>query len=74
MDNEIIKFECSPDRQYQYSVSTGYQKGLKEDQKQDGASNLIRVLKPRTEKDMHYVNSSVQKKQGKCTILLVHRL
>jgi hypothetical protein len=44
MDNEIIKFECSPDGLYQYSVSTGYQKGLKEDQKEDGASNLISTV------------------------------
>jgi hypothetical protein len=40
MDNETIKFECSPDGLYQYSVSNGYQQGLKEDQKEDGASNL----------------------------------
>jgi hypothetical protein len=31
MDNEIIKFECSLDGLYQYSVSNGYQQGLKED-------------------------------------------
>jgi hypothetical protein len=41
MDNETIKFECSPYGLYQYSVSKGYQQGLKEDQKEDGASNLI---------------------------------
>jgi hypothetical protein len=44
MDIAIIKFECSPDGLYQYSVSTRYQKGLKEDQKQDGASNLISTV------------------------------
>jgi hypothetical protein len=36
MDSEIIKFECSPDGLYQYSVSSRYQQGLKEDQKEDG--------------------------------------
>jgi hypothetical protein len=44
MGNKIIKFECSPDRLYQYSVSSGYQQGLKEDQKEDGASNLISTV------------------------------
>jgi hypothetical protein len=44
MDNEIIKFECSPDGLYQYLVSNGYQQGLKEDQKEDGASNLISTV------------------------------
>jgi hypothetical protein len=44
MDNEIIKFECSPDGVYQYLVSSGYQQGLKEDQKDDGASNLISTV------------------------------
>jgi hypothetical protein len=29
---------------YQYSVSSGYQQGLKEDQKEDGASNLISMV------------------------------
>jgi hypothetical protein len=29
---------------YQYSVSNGYQQGLKEDQKEDGASNLISTV------------------------------
>jgi hypothetical protein len=29
---------------YQYSVSSGYQQGLKEDQKEDGASNLISTV------------------------------
>jgi hypothetical protein len=38
MDSETIKFECSL---YQYSVSKGYQQGLKEDQKEDRTSNLI---------------------------------
>jgi hypothetical protein len=31
MDNKIIEFECSPDGLYQYSVSSRYQQGLKED-------------------------------------------
>jgi hypothetical protein len=44
MDNTIIKFECSPEGLYQYSVSSGYQQGLKEDQKEDGASNLISTV------------------------------
>jgi hypothetical protein len=44
MDNEIIKFECSRDGLHQYSVSTGYQKGLKQDQKEDSASNLISTV------------------------------
>jgi hypothetical protein len=44
MDKEIIKFECSPDGLYQYWVSNGYQQGLKEDQKEDGASNLISTV------------------------------
>jgi hypothetical protein len=42
MDNENIKFECSP--LYQYLVSEGYQRGLKEDQKENGASNLISIV------------------------------
>jgi hypothetical protein len=33
-----------PYRLYQYLVSTGYQKGLKEDQKQDGTSSLISTV------------------------------
>jgi hypothetical protein len=44
MDNKIIKFECSPDGLYQYLVSNGYQQGLKEDQKEDDASNLISTV------------------------------
>jgi hypothetical protein len=44
MDNEKIKFECSPSGLYQYSVSEGYQQGLKEDQKEIGASNLISTV------------------------------
>jgi hypothetical protein len=44
MDNKIIKFKCSPDGLYQYSVSNRYQQGLKEDQKEDGASNLISTV------------------------------
>jgi hypothetical protein len=44
MDNKLIKFECSPDGLYQYSVSSGYQQGLKENQKKDGASNLISMV------------------------------
>jgi hypothetical protein len=44
MDNEIIKLECSPDGLYQYSVSSRYQQGLKENQKEDGASNLISTV------------------------------
>jgi hypothetical protein len=45
MDNEVIKFECSPlEGLYQYSVSKGYQQGLIEDQKEDGASNLISTV------------------------------
>jgi hypothetical protein len=44
MDNETIKFECSPDGLYQYSVSKGYQEGVKEYQKEDGASYLISTM------------------------------
>jgi hypothetical protein len=44
MDNEIIKFECSPDGLYQYLVSKGYQQSLKEDRKEDGTSNLISTV------------------------------
>jgi hypothetical protein len=33
-----------PSGLYQYSVSSGYQQGLKEDQKEDGASNLISTV------------------------------
>jgi hypothetical protein len=44
MDNEIIKFECSPSGLYQYLVSNGYQQGLKEDQKEDSTSNLISTV------------------------------
>jgi hypothetical protein len=33
-----------PSGLYQYSVSNGYQQGLKEDQKEDGASNLISMV------------------------------
>jgi hypothetical protein len=58
MDNKLVKFECSPDGLYQYSVSSGYQQGLKENQKEDGASNLI---------------SMVAKNRQGYTILLVHR-
>jgi hypothetical protein len=41
MDTAIIKFECSPDGLYQYSVSKGYQQSLKDDRKKDGTSNFI---------------------------------
>jgi hypothetical protein len=46
MDNEIIKFKCSPSglHLYQYLVSSGYQQGLKEDQKEDGACTLISTV------------------------------
>ncbi len=44
MDNKIIKLECSPDELYQFSVLNGYQQGLKEDQKEDSASNLISTV------------------------------
>ncbi|WP_288992819.1 polyprotein of Ty1/Copia retrotransposon [uncultured Marinobacter sp.] len=44
MDNAIIKFECSPDGLYQYSVSKGYQQSLKEDRKDIGTSNLISTV------------------------------
>ena len=44
MDNEIIKFECSPDGLYQYLVSKGYQQSLKEDRKDNGTSNLISTV------------------------------
>jgi hypothetical protein len=44
VDNVIIKFECSPDGLYQYLVSKGYQQSLKEDQKEDVASNLTSTL------------------------------
>jgi hypothetical protein len=44
MDNETIKFECSPEGLYQYSVSKGYQQGLQEDQEEDGVSNLISTV------------------------------
>ena len=29
MDDEIIKFECSPEGLYQYEVTKGYKKNLK---------------------------------------------
>jgi hypothetical protein len=44
MDDETIKFKCSPEGLYQYSVSKGYKQSLKEDQKADGASNLISTV------------------------------
>jgi hypothetical protein len=69
MDNEIIKFKCSPDGLYQNSVSSGYQQGPKEDQKEDGTSNLMSTVAENrqgytlrqfeTDKDIHYVNSSL---------------
>jgi hypothetical protein len=44
LDNELIKPECSPDGLYEYLVSSGYQQGLKENQKEDGASDLISTV------------------------------
>jgi hypothetical protein len=43
IDNEILKFGCSPGL-YQYSVSKGYQQYLKEDRNKDGTSNLISTV------------------------------
>jgi hypothetical protein len=44
MNNKIIKFKCSPDGLYQYSVSSGYQQGLKEDQKEGENGHQERPL------------------------------
>ena len=42
MDNEIIKFECSPEGLYQYEVSKIYRKDLKTTGADEtGTSNLI---------------------------------
>ena len=43
-DNEIIKFECSPDGLYQYRVTKGYQDSLKKEQEHEGTSNLVSTV------------------------------
>ena len=40
----IIKFECSPEGLYQYEVSKGYKKDLKENKCETGTSNLISTV------------------------------
>ena len=46
MDNEIIKFECSPDGLYQYQVTKDYQQSLqkKDQQEHEGTSNLVSTV------------------------------
>ena len=42
MENEIIKFECSPEGLYQYEVTKGYKKNLKS--KELATSNLVTTV------------------------------
>jgi hypothetical protein len=72
MDKEIIKCECSP--LYQYSVSEGYQRGLKEDQKEKGASNLISTVAENRKGYTLCQFERAKEARRLCTILSVHRL
>jgi hypothetical protein len=44
MENKIIKFKYSPEGLYQYEVSKGYKKNLKNDEIETGTSNLISTV------------------------------